>query len=69
MFANNLSSMTVFDGQVETVYHNVQLVQQVQYPDGWYLAFRELTAQELESLELRAKIEYIAMMTNVEMGV
>ncbi len=69
LLVDNLSVMTVSDGEVERVYHNVELVQQVQYSDGWYLAFRELTAQELKEIELNAKIEYIAMMANVEMGV
>ncbi len=69
IFTGNLSSMTVSDGKTEMIYHNVELIQQVQYGKEWYLAFRELTAQELKSIELDSKIEYIAMMTNVEMGV
>ena len=61
--------MTVSDGETETVYHNVELIQQVQYGKDWYLAFRERTAAELKSIELDSKIEYIAMMANVDMEV
>ena len=40
--------MTVIDGDKECEYHNVELIQQVQYADGWYSCFRELTADEIE---------------------
>lgn len=56
LFSGNLSTMTVFDGESKTIYHNVELVQQVQYEDGWYLAFRELTAKEKKKIELDAQI-------------
>lgn len=47
IFDDNLSVMTVFDGETETVYHNVELIQQQKWFDGsWYLAFREKTTQE-----------------------
>lgn len=69
LFAGTLSVMTVSDGETEVTCHNVELIQQVEYADGWYLAFRELTPQELKELELNAKVEYIAMMANVELEV
>lgn len=48
IFKDNLSIMTVSDGETETVYHNAELIQQQKWADGsWYLAFREKTAQEL----------------------
>lgn len=53
-FKDNLSVMTVFDGETETVYHNVALVQQQEWPDGtWYLCFRERGLEEMriEALE------------------
>lgn len=56
LFDDNLSVMTVFDGTTETVYHDVELIQQVQYADGWYLAFRERTVQELKEIELNTQI-------------
>lgn len=56
VFRDHLSTMTVFDGTVEQTYHNVELIQQVQYADGWYLAFREKSTQELKEMELNAQI-------------
>lgn len=48
IFENNLTIMTVSDGTTETVYHNVELIQQQQWIDGtYYLSFREKTSREL----------------------
>ena len=67
IFEGNLSTVIVNDGETETEYHNVVLVQQVQYSDGWYLNFRELSTQELRDIELDSKIEYLAMVTDVDL--
>ena len=37
------------------------------YADGWYLCFREKTEQEMRYAELTGKLEYMAMMTGVDM--
>lgn len=50
IFKDNLSVMTVCDGETETVYHNVELVQQQKWFDGsWYLCFREKTPEEIRA--------------------
>lgn len=69
MFDGNLSIITVSNGEYEITNRNVELIQQVHYPDGWYLAFRELSDIEIKEMELNAKIEYIAMMAGVDMEV
>lgn len=66
IFENNLSTMTVSDGETETEYSNVVLVQQVEYSDGWYLNFRELSSQELRDIEIDSKIEYIALVSDID---
>lgn len=54
IFTNNLSTMTVSDGETERTYHHVELIQQQKQLDGdWYLAFREKTAQELAAEALK----------------
>lgn len=54
IFTDNLSVMTVSDGETEKVYHNVELIQQQEWPDDgtWYLAFREKTAGEMAMANL-----------------
>lgn len=58
IFNGNLSTMTVSDGVSETVYNDVELIQQMQWSDGtWYLAFRELTPFEKKEKMLAEVIE------------
>ena len=54
IFKNKLSTMTVSDGETETVLHDVELIQQMEWADGtWYLAFREITEQEKSLTDLQ----------------
>lgn len=46
-FTNNLSTLTIDDGENQRVLNNVELIQQVEYADGFYLCFREKTQEEL----------------------
>ena len=47
IFKNNLSKVTISDGETETTYENVEFVQQMQWSDGtWYLVFRVVTGAE-----------------------
>ena len=69
VFEDNLSTLTIVDGDTQMVMRNAELIQQVQYTDGWYLCFREKTEQEMRYAELMGKLEYMAMMTGVDMEV
>lgn len=69
VFEDNLSTLTIVDGDTQMVMHHAELIQQVQYADGWYLCFREKTEQEMRYAELTGKFEYLAMMTGVDMEV
>ena len=53
IFADNLATMTVSDGETETTYKNVELIQQMEFHDGFYLCFRELTQAELAVTDLQ----------------
>lgn len=53
-------------------HHNMELVQVAHYTqkvhgcaDGWYFTLRKIPADELERLQARGDIDYIAMMTGV----
>lgn len=47
IFYDNLTTMTVSDGETEETYTDMVFVQQMAWTDGtFYLAFREKTAQE-----------------------
>ena len=53
IFTDNLATMTVSDGETETTYKNVELIQQMEFPDGFYLCFREISEAELTVTDLQ----------------
>jgi hypothetical protein len=53
IFTDNLATMMVYDGETETTYKNVELIQQMEFLDGFYLCFRELTEAELAVTDLQ----------------
>lgn len=53
VFTDNLSTMTVSDGETETTYENVELIQQMEFPDGFYLCFREISEAELAVTDMQ----------------
>lgn len=58
IFENNLKTMTVIDEEgKETEYHNVELIQQVQYADGWYLAFIEKNISEQDRINAQIMLQ------------
>lgn len=65
-FAGRLSAVTINDGEKDTVYEHMAFVQLAHYDDGYYFILRQLSQRELSDLKTRADIEYIAMMTEVE---
>lgn len=66
-FEYNLDTVIISDGDTETTYHNMALVQIIQMDDGKYwFVLRELSKQEIKDEEVRADIDYLYMMTDVE---
>ena len=59
------------DGNVIENISHAKLLQQVKYnwDDGYYLAFTEVSQYELDQSAQDAKIEYIAMMSAIDMEV
>lgn len=51
-------------------YDYAKLIQQAQYAwdnNKWYLAFAPVSYQELMNTELKAQLEYLAMMTDIDL--
>lgn len=47
IFKDNLSKITVSDGETTTTYENVEFIQQMKWSDGtYYLVFRVVTGAE-----------------------
>ena len=68
IFDDNLYEIQVNDGTTTTEYENLELIRFEQKASGecWF-ALRELSAPELEKLQMQSDIEYVAMMTGVEL--
>lgn len=67
IFEGNLSTLTITGGEHTEVMENAVFVGQHEEPDGWYFSFRELTPQEIFNASTQSKMEYLAMMTDVDL--
>lgn len=70
-FSGNLSKVVIEgieDGK-ETIqeYEHMELVQIVHYKDGYYFVLRELSQDELDKIKTQADIEYLAMMSDIDL--
>ncbi len=45
----------------------MELVQIAHYEDGYYFVLREIPQEELDKLKMQSDIEYIAMMSDIDM--
>ena len=59
-------TITGDEGNV-TVLNIAEFIQQMEFPDGFYICFREKSAMELVLENVQSQIDYIAMMADVEM--
>lgn len=72
IFDNNLSTVTIKDDLGgEEVHHDMALVQVVHYTmegiePGWYFILRDVPEEERMKDKLRSDVDYIAMMTDVD---
>ena len=63
---DNLKKVTIND----TVYENLVFIQQMKLADGYYIAFRQKTAEENQKYLIdkqRADIDYIALMSDIDL--
>ena len=67
-FTDNLSPVIISNGERSEEHDQMVLVQNVRHADGryWFI-LRDVTLAEIEAAKTRADIEYIAMMTGVEL--
>lgn len=66
-FPFDLSEVTVTNGENEKVLHEVEINEAASVDGRYWFALRELTEQELKDIKTQADIQYLAMMTDVEL--
>ena len=71
IFEDNTSNVTTTedDGetQVVTEYSEMELVQVTKMENEWWFILRELSEGELKDIKVRSDIDYIAMMSDIEL--
>ena len=67
IFAGNCSPMMISDGEIEDLHENAELVQIENYNGEYWIAFRDVSKQELKEAKIRSDIDYIAMMTDTDL--
>lgn len=68
-FEGKLSKVIIENETQKTTeeFEHMELVQIVHYENGYYFILRELSADELDKIKTKADIEYLAMMTDVDL--
>lgn len=67
-FVGNCSPVTISDGTNEEVHENMELVQVTeQVPGQHWFVLRDISAEELVRLKMQSDIEYVAMMSGVDL--
>ena len=70
-FKGKLSKITIEKIEEEKTithaYEHMELVQIAHYEDGYYFVLRELSEAELKERKMQGDIEYLAMMTDIDL--
>ncbi len=68
VFEGNCSPVVINDGDQDETHENMALIHLTQQKSGAYwFALRDLSAAELKTLQMEANIEYVAMMSGIEL--
>lgn len=66
IFDGNLGEVTINDGENDEVHENMELVQVTQMGDEYWFVLRDIPASEIANEKLRSDLDYLTMMTDVE---
>ncbi len=66
-FEGKLGHIVMDDGETEQEFENVVLVRLWKFENTVYFVLRELTQDEINQMQNRADIEYIAMMADIDL--
>lgn len=66
-FKNNCSPLTITDGEHQEVHEHAELVQITVDNGEYWIVIRDLSPEELRQIKMRSDIEYLAMMSGIEL--
>ena len=69
VFKNKLSPVTIIDEDEDTeeTHEHMKLLQLKPYGNSYWFVLADITPEELNQMKIRADIDYLAMMTDVEL--
>lgn len=68
IFVNNTSPVTIHDSNsVPEIHDHMELLQLIRYNNEYWFVLRDLTQEELRQIDIDAKLDYIAMMADVDL--
>lgn len=66
IFDGNLATVVISDGEMEETHENMGLVQVTKMGEEYWFILRDIPASEIENARLRSDIDYVMMMTDIE---
>ena len=66
MFEDNLTEVTIEGGDTIEKHENMELVQISKMGEDWWFILRDIPAEELEQMALKAQLDYLSMMVDPE---
>lgn len=66
-FVDNCSPIVISDGEVEEIHENMSLVQVTKMGNKYWFVLRDISVTELEKIKTQSDIEYLAMMSDIEL--
>lgn len=67
LFIDNCDPIVINDGDMDEVHQHMALVAIERHGNKYWIMLRDRTSDELDKLKIMADIEYLAMMTDVDM--
>lgn len=68
VFIGNCSPVHISDGTSDEIHANMELVQVMeQVPGEYWIVLRDVSTEELARMKMQSDIEYVAMMSGVEL--
>lgn len=67
MFDGKLSKVTATDGENTLEWNHAELVQITHPDDRWWFVLRELSPEELFRATIKAKLDYLALVTDTDL--
>lgn len=66
IFDNNLGVVVINDGITDFVHHNMKLVHLTKMEEEYYFYLMEIPMSEIENAKLRSDLDYVMMMTELD---